>query len=55
MRFTWPVWDKTHSVCAELGNLRCVAIASGFRGNPCRKTNFSFLCGKTLDANFRNT
>ena len=54
MRFTWPVWNKTHFVFAELANLLCEAFASAFRRNPCRKTKFAFLCGKTLDSNFGN-
>ena len=44
MHFTWPVRDKTHFVYAELAKLLCVAFASVFRGNPCRKTKFA-LCG----------
>ena len=34
-------------------NFVCVASVSVFRGNPCRETKHAFLCGKTLDANFR--
>ena len=50
LHFKWPVQDKAHFVYAELANLLCIAFASVFRGNHCRKTKCAFLRGATLDA-----
>ena len=50
MHFTWSAW---HSRLALFTKFLRVGLASVLRENPCRKTTFALLCGKTPDANFR--
>ena len=47
MHFTWPAWDKTHVLYAELAKLVSVALALFSAGTPAARQALGFCVGKS--------